>query len=421
MATKRKHFIHIDEGVKLFQQNKSPFWWVDVRLDKKFKRESTKVRIEDDPKGTKKARDVAIAKAAEIKLKIKHSIDLSGAPTFTHVANEMIKRFREPTRFKPVHEDYITAIEKYLKPFFQRKPINKIEQSDIYQFYLHREDQTGKPISNTQYRCTHKALSEIFNLACDYGYKSHRDVPPLPKPDVKRPEKRDFFKPAELKKLLGGFEAFTDAARNKKTREVRQLFEWYVKFVLGTGARLGEEVVNLRFKDLTYHDGGCKQRSGWTVFISEGKNKDKGGKRDAMLGKQAEQAIVGLIAHKRGFDDMDTDELSDYEVITHFPDELLFRASYRDSVPDFGRPFEQYMKFLDMENTNHTAYSLRYTFITQGILSKKLSLDALAKQCGTSVDMLNKHYDHTIPLNYANELMGFDVTNPNPFAIYVEY
>ncbi len=111
MVTKRAHFIHIDEGVKLFQQKRSTFWWVDVRLDNKFKRESTKVHIKDELKGTKKARDVAIAKAAGIKLKIKHGIDLSGAPAFILVANEMIKRFREPTRFKPVHDDYIIAIE----------------------------------------------------------------------------------------------------------------------------------------------------------------------------------------------------------------------------------------------------------------------------------------------------------------------
>ncbi len=66
-------------------------------------------------------------------------------------------------------------------------------------------------------------------------------------------------------------------------------------------------------------------------------------------------------------------------------------------------------------------FLLQHTVSTQNILSKKLSLDALAMQCGTSVDMINTRYDHTIPLNYANELMSFDVTTPNPFAVYVDY
>ncbi len=175
-------------------------------------------------------------------------------------------------------------------------------------------------------------------------------MPPLPKPEIKREERRDFFKPNELKKLLNNFDAFTAKARNKKSREIRQLFEWYVKFVLGTGARVGEEVVHLRFKDLTYHDGGHQQHSGWTVHISKGKMAGRTGSRDAMLGKQAEEVIVGLINHKAGFDDIDTDGLNHHEVINKYPDELLFRASYRDSVPGFSKPFEQYMKFLGMEN-----------------------------------------------------------------------
>ena len=49
-----------------------------------------------------------------------------------------------------------------------------------------------------------------------------------------------------------------------------------------------------------------------------------------------------------------------------------------------------------------TLYSLRHTYITWKIL-EGANLSVLATQCGTSVEMIERHYKHLQPLMYAEQ------------------
>ena len=52
-----------------------------------------------------------------------------------------------------------------------------------------------------------------------------------------------------------------------------------------------------------------------------------------------------------------------------------------------------------------TLYSLRHTYISLRLL-EGVSPAVIAKQCGTSTEMIQRHYDHLTTLMHVKELVG---------------
>ena len=42
-------------------------------------------------------------------------------------------------------------------------------------------------------------------------------------------------------------------------------------------------------------------------------------------------------------------------------------------------------------------------------MTQNLSIDVLARQCGTSIQMIEQHYSHVIPRMFSNQLSGVDM------------
>ncbi len=55
---------------------------------------------------------------------------------------------------------------------------------------------------------------------------------------------------------------------------------------------------------------------------------------------------------------------------------------------------------------DRTLYSLRHTYATLRLSDGDVSIHQLAKQMGTSVGMLEKHYSHLEPVLVAEKLAG---------------
>lgn len=400
MNNKGKSVV-IGDGARLYQQQRSPFWWVAIRIEGVEKRWSTKVTVVSDPSGTADARDKARDLAAEFTFKLQHGIDVSGMPSFTAVAEQTIKRINALEPVKPVYEAYIRAFTLFLIPFFKKTPINKIDRHALFKFFAWREEQTGAQISLTQKRNTNKALDHLFSLACDSGYMQQWQVPDLPKVENRPVKARDFFDEDELRQVLDGFKAFMATSRNHKTQTIRQLLEYYVHFLVDTGARPGKEVLSLRFGDLSMTRKARKII--WVAKIAKGKMAKRKGSRMILLGKRAVSAIGFVIKQRGAYSAMKL-----HEMVNKHPKELIFKVDYRDGVPELGKPFEQYLAHLQLGDKDHTLYSLRHTYITQKLLAGDIPRRAIAKQCGTSEEMIEQYYDHVISLDYVDELTAGD-------------
>ncbi len=53
-------------------------------------------------------------------------------------------------------------------------------------------------------------------------------------------------------------------------------------------------------------------------------------------------------------------------------------------------------------------YSICHTYIAHALLLDKVPRRAIAKQCGTSEDMIDQYYDHVMASDYADELRQAD-------------
>ena len=393
--------VNVAENVRLYKQVRSPYWWVNIRIDGQQKRQSTKVRIEDDVTGEKGARDAAIEISTESKFKVEHGIDLSNKPTFHQVADNVINAINSKAVIKEQDKSHISVINNYLKPYFKRISIDRVDRHQIYKFYCWREEKSKAEVSLTQKRVTNKALMMIFDLACDLGYIKQYDIPQLPKIKVKPSVGKDSFNKDELTRIHGDFEGFIKDARNKKSLEVRQLLECYVHFLSGTGARPGKEVLSLTYGDVGWER--INNKVVWYATIRKGKVAGRMGNRKIILSDRAIDALNKIVELRPYFEGK---SLSN--VVKNYKSKVIFVADYRGTPPDFIKPFDQYMTYLGMADKNHTLYSLRHTYITINLLSGVIPRRAIAKQCGTSEDMIERYYDHVLTLDYADELKQSD-------------
>ena len=199
-------------------------------------------------------------------------------------------------------------------------------------------------------------------------------------------------------KSCGGF---IEVARNEKSRQIRQLLECYVNFLIGAGARPGKEVTSIRFGDIKRQKQGGRWI--WVVKITKGKLAEKTGPRPVIMGDRARDAIKAVLKLRDDYKKVSLDK-----AIEQYPDELIFRADYREGPPDLGRSFKQYLDYLEISGPGRVLYSLRHSYISHHLLNKSLTVRAIAKQCGTSEEMINRHYDHIESFDYADELMRTD-------------
>ena len=50
---------------------------------------------------------------------------------------------------------------------------------------------------------------------------------------------------------------------------------------------------------------------------------------------------------------------------------------------------------------------------------KQLPAQIIARQCGTSIQMLEQHYSHVMPEMFASDLSGLDFSEEDPIKILV--
>ncbi|MFK5948963.1 MAG: site-specific integrase [Methylococcales bacterium] len=390
--------VQISEGVRLYQQSRSPYWWLAVKAvdETNGKRVSTKIKI-DDPDSVKKATKVANEIVAEIRFKEKHGVPVSDSPSFSKVADLAVLTIRALKPKKSIHEDYVLNIETKLKPHFGRIPINHVDRVKLAHFYGERAKQTGKDISKTQRAVLKKCFDYIFDEACLKGYIKEHQIPKHPKIQTQYAKPRDYFTSEQLTKLLGGFTDYIAVSRNYKVRQRREVLECYVKFMLATGIRPGKEIANLKLGDLMWRNVGGKRK--WFANVRKGKLESRKGSRDIFLSDVATDSINKALSYKERYEGQ-----AFHKVFNKYSHDLIFNVEYSGKVPEFSHTFSSYLNSIGISDENHTLYSLRHTYISQMLLNEDVQKRALAKQCGTSEQMIDDFYDHLKASDFTHEL-----------------
>lgn len=383
--------IQADHTVTLYKRSKSSRWQVRFKL----------------PSGNWHAlstgqMNVDLAKTAGMEIQQRVLDQLAAGEsiskkTFGEIAREELEAMqramgskRAPTTFK----DYTFVINKYLIPFFGRLPISSINDATIEEFSAWREAEMGRMPKASTMRNHASAYNRVIKLARRQGLiPVERDFPDLPI-NGERSQARPAFSQDEIDRLLAFMAEWEKSARLRQTLLMRRLCRSYVEFLLYTGIRHGTEARALRWRHLQWHTVGGQQYL--RVWVS-----GKTGPRYLIAKHQAIPALERILVWQR-LDYRDLDSVINARIdklVFAFPDgsvpyqlEGVFRRLMRDSE-----------LALDAAGGNRTLYSLRHTYATFALASG-IDIHTLARQMGTSIAMLERHYSKITPMLSADKL-----------------
>jgi integrase len=198
---------------------------------------------------------------------------------------------------------------------------------------------------------------------------------------------RPAFTETEINFLLEYLEDYSQGGHSQLARDMRLLLREYIELLVGTGMRSGTESMNIKWQHIeryTDRKTGLKYLRIWAS--------GKTGGRHLIARARVEQALERLIVRVKDFKGLTLDE-----VLNRKEDRKIFVLPDGKTVKSFHTTFGWLMRASGLlkdtaTGENRTLYSLRHTYATLALMSGDMDIHTLAKQMGTSVGMIERHY-----------------------------
>ncbi|HEX4140236.1 MAG TPA: hypothetical protein VHY09_07800, partial [Candidatus Methylacidiphilales bacterium] len=340
--------------------------------------------------------------------------------TFRKVADKFLEEFEVLTQGErsPKYVDGLRSkITKHLNPFFGDMPVNEITDSTVQDYRVKRAkavDGKGRPKPPSRTSMHHEiiAIRHVLKTARRQGWISHL-------PDLSAPYRasgkvthRAWFSPDEYRQLYLRTRQRARLPEHPKWKWESEQFHDYVLFMANTGLR-PDEAARLAFEDVGIVDddasGGRillikvrrgKRGAGWCKSMpgavrpferlrdrarslpeelpstTRDRRKDFDGKRPYRTEPKRARGHGGT---SRGLGT---------RTAKPGPRDLIFGRTQRDLMNIVLAELE--LKF-DRDGQRRTAYSLRHTYICFRLM-EGADIYQIAKNCRTSVEMIEKYY-----------------------------
>lgn len=386
----------IKAGLYIFLQDNSKRWYVRFSLGGKWYCKTTKE--------TDKDRAIAMAHRILIEHEVRAETNtLTTSKRFADVAAKAIATMENDLKRgagKAIYEDYIGALNKYHIPFFDRTFITSIDVNKLREFDIWREKKLKRIPARSTLMTHNAALQMVFKEAVENKWMLTLQIPSL-STDGASTVRRAAFTPAEYEKIQDHLYELEQNSRKEITRQIRRLTQDYAEFVIHTGMRPGTELDNLTWGDLHIERHGDKAT--FFITVRKGKTTLHTGTREVVCKRVLQRTI--------------------WRMSKRFPKrqakDLLFRLDDGSTTKELGRTFNNVLKELKLDESPHgkrTLYSLRHSFITWELIAQKVTIDVLARQCGTSIEMIERHYSHVIPRMFKQQLSGVEFPDKKEIA-----
>lgn len=314
--------------------------------------------------------------------------------TFRQVFEEWEKAATSlgPTRQGGSWNGTVDRIRKYSLEFFGSKKIDEMKSADFADYFIWRKNNFArKQPTNGTLRRERTCLLPLFKFAVTKGYLS--EVPAFDPPKVKV-ARRPTFTLDEWRHITRMMQEWVKNGKGKATWRDRFVSHQYFLILANTGMRVGE-LRTVRWSDLR------------TVKTEDGPRlvgyvKGKTGTREVVFQANAESYVQRLY-------DLRREEVSDPKQKNDKWDKDGLVICHQDGRPigTMKRSFQSLLLFCEIplhrDDGVRTIYSLRHFYATQR-LSNETSPFLLAKQMGTSVEMLEKFYGQTVTSSLAAEV-----------------
>jgi len=407
MARPAVKTIQIHEGkINLHKRNKSPIWHCAYTINKTLIRQTTGT---DD---LSKAKEIAFEKY--MTARILHKEGHPFAPrAFNAIAEAVIKKMeaeqetQQTNTEAPVNQTYIAFLNNYAIPFFSSTPIQSINKEKLAEFDIYRKKEMEKQPSATTVKMHNTAMYKVYDYAVDKKYISRTDVPVIENTGTKQEPRKEFTE-EEYKKIIEFMRTdwLNDDVVGSRIHESKLLLKDYVMFIYNTGCRPGTETKGLRFKHIrTYKQDGIEY-----IGISvDGKT----GRREIVPKHDIYLPLQNLVNRRNTFRQLkgkNTEQITLQEVLELKSEEFVFASPKGVEYNSFGELFAEMLEACNMRidprtNEKRVLYSLRHSYATNAIMEGK-DVYMLAKNMGTSLQMIKDHYDHALSIAHSRALAG---------------
>lgn len=341
-----------------------------------------------------KIQAVSIYHTAQIKINLGLALTMK---SFKQIALDELVNMRcliNASTGKRAYRDYEFAINKYLIPFFGAYEIKDITPELISDFEAWRIAMMGKvPKGSTKLNHS-SAYNRVIKLARERGMVTVSHIVPALNSKGARGMARPAFNNEEVVEMLSYIETWQKSSYTEHTLNMRILCGAYVQFLLHTGVRHGTEALRVRWQHLQWYWVGSKKYL--RIWVS-----GKTGPRYLIAKREVVAVLEQLIKwQKLEYKNLNT-------VIEARLDKLIFVLPDNSQLSHMENIFRNLMirshLRKDTSGQNRTLYSLRHTYATQA-LAKGVDIHTLAKQMGTSVGMIERHYSKLTPMLKADML-----------------
>lgn len=353
--------------VQVYKRPNSNFWQCSASIGNRQWRKSTK------EESLSHAKEFAEDWFLELKGKKRAGILKSGK-TFKEAAKKFREEYEvitEGTRNIQYVDGHWRRLDRHLIPFFGNRVLTEITPGLVteYRVFRHKDakERFGHPPARNTMHQEIVTLRQVMKTAYRHGWIEY--VPDLSEP-YKTNSKlahRAWFSAEEYKRL---YTATRERAANPRhprgvVKQNGLELHDYVLFMANTGLR-PDEANRLQFRDVAIVED---EATGEKILEIEVR-----GKRGYGFCKSMPGAVLPFERLKKRNMKDETDP-----VFRPFPREM-FRAILQ----------EENLR-VDREGNRRTAYSLRHTYISLRLL-EGADIYQIAKNCRTSVEMIQKHY-----------------------------
>ncbi|AJP70713.1 tyrosine-type recombinase/integrase [Sphingomonas hengshuiensis] len=395
------------EQFKIFQRKGSSIWWVRFSI-----RGAGQIR---NSLGTSDEAD-ARRKADKIWRDATYRSENGLRPvqrSFERVAEEFIKQLEREVergeRRAGVDRRHASLIRRYFIPYFGKKAIEAITDHDVARYQEWRKsywttgpgaDQThieyergGKRLrrpatdlrgasSLSTQRGEAVVLRQLFRQGAKWGYLNQAQIPDVDTPRVP-PSPRPSFSISEMQKLLKlAQNRIWEKSINSEVKRDRQILYAYITIAAASGMR-PTEIRNLNWGDiLHYREGRTKPARDRDIRIRA-------------RGKGKAREFIPLEGTLHEFDRLWDLWKAGHHGAEPADKDPVFAAANGNRLTSINNSLTSLLEAAELK-TDHRgmkrdSYSFRHFYISQQLIAG-VDVFALARNCGTSPDMIDKFY-----------------------------